>query len=237
MVHAARRVQSPTRNGGLMKKILVSCLLLIVGLIAACSNAPLRIGQTESAISEFACSWRAINAPNGAILASYNNACLGTSQSSADGTYGYANCTKGYIWEISNVTDTGVIPDRKMVVSVTPATIPNNQTDCQNSYVTMYLYGIDSVGNTYSADPICDGGGNHISAVAGTWSSPLSSCYWTNNTCTIDLDYWPDGLGGHISVTGFRAVGQDYLNATTNIQAVKETVAPIAADFSAYCLH
>lgn len=121
--------------------------MLLLGLatvaIAACSSSePAR--STAEPITELNCGYRNISPPNGAITSDYTNACGGTDTTSQNGSYGYANCTHGYIWEISQI-DSGSCGGRKVSAVVNPSPVPTNQSDCEATEATFYVYGLDTV--------------------------------------------------------------------------------------------
>ena len=189
------------------------------------------VGQAQQGITEVGCSYRAISSPNGATLASYSNSCLGTSQTSANNTYGYSNCTDGYIWEISAVS-TGTPADRKFVGYVQPAAMPTNSGDCTSTTVTMIPYGVESVNGPYTFT-------SSVNAVAGTWvvpGAPFSNyCTYSGNELTFALDNWPNGADASaVVVDGVRLIGQ--AKKGSGKVAVTVGVRPTDGDFNASCL-
>jgi hypothetical protein len=209
----------------------------ILGMLAAACSASAdhsaeHVAESQSALTEVPCSYRGIQDPNGTTLPSASNGCVATEQTSADNTYGYPNCTDGYIWEITSL-DSGYIPDRIFTAEVQPGSIPTNQSDCENTTVSMYLYGLDTV-NDIPYENSCN-----VNDVAGKWwVDPYgifaSYCIFSKNTCKIDLDQWPNGMGT-VSVNGIRLVGQAKLYGSK--VTVKELISSGDGDWGSYCLH
>jgi len=186
------------------KMVLGGVVALLAGISAACAvqtDGP--VGTTNEAISELSCAYRTITSPNGHVTSSWTMACGGTSATSSDGLYGYTNCTHGYIWEITALDSNGTCGGRVINTLVQPASNPTDQTNCQDTNVTYYLYGLDTVNDIQYAYS------TNESNVACTWSS-MFGCTCNAQLTDVDLDNWPDGTGGTLSVDGIRIVGQAY---------------------------
>jgi len=206
---------------------------LCAGILGAtaCSSAPSvleRVGSTEQAIAELTCASRVVpsGTGEGIATASYTVDCSGSSVTSTDGQYGYANCTHGLIWEITAL-NAGMCGGRVIDTLVTPANNPTDQNNCQGTTMTYYVYGLDTVnGIPYN--------GPSVSSKACTWDSTFG-CDCTSLLTGIDLDNWPDGMGGSLSVDGIRVVGQAYNNYLGAYVRATESVR--MSDFSTCCLH
>lgn len=186
------------------RKLTTRTALLFATLGAvtmACSSSE-PAASSEQPITEINCAYRTINSPNGATTADYTNSCAGTSSTSANGSYGYVNCTNAYIWEVSQV-DSGTCGGRHVSAGVMPASLPTNQTDCEATNATLYVYGLDTVNDIQYAYT------SNVQSKACTWSSVFGCDCTGLRVDGIDLDNWPSSPdGGTASVNGIRVVGQ-----------------------------
>jgi hypothetical protein len=214
-----------SNDGGPYEKksqVIASFAVVAMGLLGAlaCSSAGDTTGSSSEAISEINCAYRTISAPtSGAVTSDWEMACGGISETSPDGTYGYTNCTHGYIWEVTELDNNGVCGGRIIDVAVKPGSIPSDQTDCEDTRVTFYLYGLDTVNDIQYAYS------SSVSGQACTWGSGGFGCLCQAQITGVDLDNWPNGTDGAVvSVDGIRVVGQAYNSNVGNYVKVEEQI-------------
>ena len=163
----------------------------------------------------------------GSTTASYTVDCSNPSVTSLDGQYNTSYCTHAYVWELTQVNADGGCDGRKLNVYVSPATIPTDQTDCEATSATFYLYGLTAT-NEYIYT-------TNVQSKACTWSGTFG-CSCNANISDVDLDNWPtDPDGGTTSVDGLRIVGQVYNSNLGNYVKLTESLSEY--ELSPCCIH
>ncbi len=211
-----------TRKVKVMGGILLF-VVLAVGLLACSADGA--FGSTSQAIGENACGYRAVpttqsTTGQGVALPSYTLECGGTYQDSVNGQYGYTNCTNAMIWEVTELDGNGVCGDRVINTYVAPATNPSDQTDCNATNMKYWVYGLDTVNSNFYN---WASGTSPAANVNCSWSS-LFGCDCNSQVSNIDLDNFPDGNGGYVTVQGVRIVGQIYNSSQGAYETIRENI-------------